>query len=297
MKKHLLPPDSLELLLDAMCNIFGAVLLLAIVLGGVTTGQKLLDPEQYIDAQKLKAAQQELVFLQTQLKNLQLESSLLTSLPPPDTATGKTDNTLQERYRAAAQTANQLADNIERSQQKLRQLHRERQLLANADRPGSTQALQTEISQLKKSLQQLPGQPGQLPLAVPVKNRQPWRLLLTAQKLFLIGSNQQLRTAADTVGEVTVKRFSAHGHTFYRLNPLPDKGHTAENFQHSLPRLLPDDRQNYFIEILATPDAVALTAQLLEILRQNQWSYFWRIVPDSGAILRTAERSNYEAQI
>ena len=58
--------------------------------------------------------------------------------------------------------------------------------------------------------------------------------------------------------------------------------------------ITPADSSKYFVEILSEPDAVAAAALLVKTLRQNNIYFAWRTVPANGAVLRTAERGNYE---
>ena len=52
MKKQ--PSDSLELMLDAICNVFGAVLIIAITVGGIAVTGKLLKNNSAITAGQLE---------------------------------------------------------------------------------------------------------------------------------------------------------------------------------------------------------------------------------------------------
>ena len=55
--------DSMELLLDAMCNVFGAVLLTAILIGGAETVKSITNPAGTVEKKLYLQAQKELQLL------------------------------------------------------------------------------------------------------------------------------------------------------------------------------------------------------------------------------------------
>ena len=81
MKKQ--PSDSLELMLDAICNVFGAVLIIAITVGGIAVTGKLLKNNSAITAGQLEKAKMELAAAQTRLDNARTELNMLRNLPLP----------------------------------------------------------------------------------------------------------------------------------------------------------------------------------------------------------------------
>ena len=296
MKKQ--PSDSLELMLDAICNVFGAVLIIAITVGGIAVTGKLLKNNSAITAGQLEKAKMELAAAQTRLDNARTELNMLRNLPltTPLSAAAAIDSEAEQKYNQAVRQANTLADQIENLQLQQQQLLQQISWLQQAAQPGAAGKLQQQIDQLQNSLQKAAAELPELPLVLPSGQLQPWRLLLDARgNCYLVGDNQAIHNCQSPGNEVAIKRFEAYGNYFYHITPQPGRGRGIQYWsQHQVP--LPEaGADKYFVELLCDENAVAAAAELLQQLRSRQYPVALRLIPAGGAVLRTAgERSQYE---
>ena len=298
MKRKPFASDSMELMLDAICNVFGAVLMIAITIGGVSITGKLHKQDSVSTSEQMQKAQQELTLLQTQLLNTETELALLKKLPLPlSSNTAITGSTAEvQKYNLAVQQANNLADQIEDLRKQQQILQHKNRLLATADQPGAISKTQKKIAQLQQSLQKESAALPTLPLLQSNTQLQPWRLLLDEQGLcYLAGSNQAIHSCNPPGNEVSIKRFEAYGSYFYNLTPIPGRGRKLTGSSTQSPLLPNDGQKKYFIEILCPGKAIAQGSELLKKLRKERYFTSFRIIPDNAAVLRTAsERTDYE---
>ena len=80
MKRSFEPPSSMELLLDAMCNVFGAVLFMAILVGGVSVIRNLM-PQSGVDPVQLEQQKQTVKTRRSELELLQQRCAFIESMP------------------------------------------------------------------------------------------------------------------------------------------------------------------------------------------------------------------------
>ena len=116
------PPSSMELLLDAMCNVFGAVLFMAILIGGVSVSNHLTGNQDQIDADLIERQRERLKTLESQLKLVDMELALQQNSFADDDNTGilqKNAQTLQNQFRQQVHSSNLLAEKIENLQNQI----------------------------------------------------------------------------------------------------------------------------------------------------------------------------------
>ena len=274
--------DSMELLLDAMCNVFGAVLLTAILIGGAETVKSIANPAGMVDKKLYLQAQKELQLLESRQKMADLEKTMLQALPaPPAAPPDNTEQQLLQHYRQKAAQLNALAQKIESLKQALAQ---DKALLEFARLPENPAPENSSANELTLS--------GSRRTA----GLQPWRLLITPQGIHVIGSNPMIRRGSTRNSAVTIKHFEADKNDFYRITANSAQAIKAEDFKLDLPREKQDSRHpGYFAELLVHPQASAQAAWIIKNLRHNNIPYHWRFVSHNGALLRTASKgSKYE---
>ena len=285
MKKHFNTPDSMDLLLDAMCNVFGAVMLAAIIIGGTAAGKYLYEKDDTVDIQKFQHAQEELRLLDQQIKAVQTEKQLLSTLPLAPAKQSPAHARNLRHYRLLAMQANTLADEIESLQRQLAgERTRQMQLKKYSLNELQTMLLQVQ-SELKKPAEKAA-------LKIPARHQsatlQPWRLLVSKQAVYVIGSNRMIRQGIYKNSQVKVTAFQFKGNEFYCI--VKRHGHGIDHQQLSFQAIAPaGDISKYFIELLVEPDAIAQCAWPLRQLRAKQMLYNWRTVPADGAVLRSGK--------
>lgn len=291
-------PSSMELLLDAMCNVFGAVLFASILIGGMSVSRELAGRGDQVDSEAFNAMRAQSRLLDEQLKASAMELDMLQSLAgdSPAAHVGKRDLGLQQRAAATVAAANDLALELNDLQRKLslkrRELLQGRKFQDAAD-SRTPDDLAAEEKQLEQQLAKVTDRSWALPEKVVDPKLTPWRYLIAADEFFLIGSNAHIRYGRSNNNALEIKRFAYGENEFFRLIKQPGKG-IAYSEAELLAQLENVDRQEHYIELLVEADAVARAAVIVQLLRQNNFLYNWRIVPESGALLRTGKRRNYE---
>ena len=154
-------------------------------------------------------------------------------------------------------------------------------------------ALQNDITVLEAQIKQSSAAKLDLPETFKSKSLTPWRWLLSSDEFFCIGSNKHIRYGRERNKTIEITRFNYNGSDFFKIIKQPGQGmaYSSEMLASQLENV---DRKQHYIEILAEPDAVYRAAGVIDFLRRNNYLYNWRIVPESGAMLRTGTRRYYE---
>ena len=292
MKNMLNNSDSTDLLLDAMCNVFGVVLLLALVFGGISIANKISSPDK-VSRETVEKAQSENTLLVRQLQTARAQKELLQKLSgktEADRGDLAVDKTLEREHRLLLNKVNSLADQIEELD---RQLFYEKNY---GERLGNSSVAQEKdlIAQYNNSLKQNEESGVVLYGSARTKNMQPWRLLVDAEKFYIIGSNRDIYLNNRIGSAVKINSFKQGPHRFFRIEKLPEKGCGLQEFSLEKLALPSGDRAGYFVELLVEPDAVAAAADIIAELRRESILFAWRIISGKSAVLRTAERGDYE---
>lgn len=272
--------DSMELLLDAMCNVFGAVLLTAILIGGSETVKSIVNPVGTVEKKLYLQAAKELQLLESRQRIADLESTMLQALPqPPAAPPADPAPELMQKYRQYAAELNTLADKIESTERSI----------------AENKAL-LEFVKTQEDTDLIPAATGELNLTGSHRTTglQPWRLLITAQGVYTIGSNAMIRRGSSRDSAVEIKHFESNRNDFYRIIPKPGRAVKLQDFQLAIPAPDAPEQPGYFAELLVQPDAIIQTALIIKNLRRYNTPYHWRIVSDNGALLRTAAGGKYE---
>lgn len=182
--------DSTELLLDAMCNIFGVVLITAIAIGGVTISQKFSAPGK-ISQQSMQELQSKSSLQATQLAAARSQREILQELAkniPVNTPEDSGKQLLDQQYRQLLDRVNTLADRIEAADRQLAQAQAVEERLNNS----SEEKERLLIARYREALEQKSGQAVQTFGKVRAKSLKPWRILVDKEKFYTIGSNQDI---------------------------------------------------------------------------------------------------------
>ena len=293
------PPSSMELLLDAMCNVFGAVLFMAILIGGVSVSNQLAGNQEQVEADLIERQRERLKTLDSQLKVVDMELALQQNALPDDDNTGilqKNAQTLQNQFRQQVHSGNLLAEKIEnlqneyiRNQQKLEQL-----APYTGDLQNNLQKIAAEKSMLRSALAGTAPTAYTPPSVGSESAFEPWRLLVTAGEIFVLGSNSDIRSGGLKKDSVSINYLHEAGTEYFAIRKKSGKGINLHNFSLRAMELPANDGKKYFVELLVEPDAVAASAKLIWELRQNNLAYNWRIISSDGTTLRSSTGRAYE---
>ncbi|MBE6379488.1 MAG: hypothetical protein E7047_00990 [Lentisphaerae bacterium] len=295
-KRGFTVPSSLDLLLDAMCNVFGAVLFAAILLGGSSVAERLSGNSNMVDKAAFDRLQTELEVTEDQLKALNMEYAILQNLAPVAEAQTQADQQLQQRYRQQTERANALAAELETMQTELDKLRRQQAVLQRWQGKSDelSRYLAAEQSKLQTQLKHTDIERVKLPELSGVNGQEPWWLLVTSNEIFVIGSNKHVRDLQSSGGGIRINMVSQDGEDYYKLRKLPGQGIKLNEFDFKKMAMPENQDKKFFPALLCEPDATANCALLIRELRRSQISYFWKIVPGNGAFLRTAREAKYE---
>ena len=287
MKNRLFFSDSIDLLLDAMCNVFGVVLLMAIILGGISASRQITSSDR-IDSRQMQQAQNESALLASQLQAAQSQRELLQSLLGKSDLSGglvPIDHSLQDKHRKLVIEVNKYADKIEDISSRIAKEKMFQARLKNS----SVEQEKALIARLKNTL----AAGGDTPVAAyglaPAKHLTPWRIMIDPEKFYIIGTNQDIYQGGAENSGVTVSSFKYGKIRFFQIRKVPDKGFLLQDF--SPDRLIDQDKN--FVELSVTGNAIAAAAAVIAELRKHNIAFIWQIVPEEGMLLRTAERGNY----
>ena len=299
------PPGSLDLLLDAMCNVFGSVLVLAILIGGTTVSRQLSSGPDSVDPALFSEARQTVNMLKIQLKNADLEYQTLQELADkniPDSLPVAPE--IKQKQLQAIAELNDLALELQRLKNRHDQLQKQLKKadqLKNAPDPAAQQkALDLELQKIREQQSATPPRRLELPQLYKISGLQPWRLLISPQELFVIGSDQDIRRRigrSQADNGISVQAFTLNNYDFFLLRKqdglgIKLSGQSTEN----LP-LPPASQTGCFIELLVEPGAIAQAAAIMEILRAGNYFTNWRIISSEGAVLRTSQRREHEVAL
>ena len=288
-------PGSLELLLDAMCNVFGVVLLTAIFIGGAAAFKRLTAPDGTVERKVFEQLANEYVMLQQETENAILEINISSALAntTKSPAVLPDDEKSAEFCRRQAQKANELAGRIENAQKKVDQLRKDFAF----QKKVSIKTLDSKIKALAEKIADPDNSAGvkELPVRIDAGKLQPWRVIVSAGKLYNAGSNAMIRRTGSASGDVKIKSFRLDGMDFYRLEKVPERGVVIEKFALEYLQIPENEKGRYFIEIMAEDNAVSASVPVLHKVRSGNYFYNYRVVPQNGVILRTDAGGRYEA--
>ena len=289
--------DSMELLLDAMCNVFGAVLFAALLVGGVSIVRQAPAAADRVPWEQLRQLQLENSLLDAQLQASTLECSILQNLPQKKTPAGQStqQQALRRKYQQQVQQANTLAGAVEAAADRLQQKKQQRAWLKkfSAQSQQTVARLERSIDLLQKKLASPPKKSITILSAGETDKLRPYRLIVTANKVYPAGSDNDIfgKTLPDSVKATA---FRQGDQEFYLLQPIPGKGINIADLKLDMLKLPADFANKYFIEMAVEPDAIAAAAEILKVIRQGKLLHAWHTVKPGEAFWRTAARSSYE---
>ena len=290
MSTRVTPPSSLDLLLDAMCNVFGAVLFMAILLGGISTVRHITS-QNGVTLEQLQQQQQQIKNLQSSLAEISARCKLLESIPvisndlPPTAPSEDLPSLLLQ--------VNTLALELDDLQQKLL-AERQKASLQPKLAARSMEQLTARVQELQDKLSaQAPNTFTPTP-PVRTDTLEPWRVLLTKNEIFIIGGNRDIHLKKAVGGNINITSSQDNDTEFFHLTKVIGKGIKLKDFTLQKLQLPNENPGRYFIEILAEGDCIVQTAQLIQALQAENIAYNWRIVPTTGATLRSSLKGNYE---
>ena len=287
MKDNLKNSDSTDLLLDAMCNIFGVVLLTAIIIGGISISHTITSPGE-VSSKVMQQAQNESALLTSQLNAARSQREFLQNLQSRNSVSEQVaavDKTLEKRRRQLALEVNKYADKIEDISRSIAA----EQALQYKLKNSSIQQEKLVIEQLKNAMTQTRRAPNVSYGLAPAKNLMPYRVIIDPEKFYIIGTNQDIYQPDTENSGVKINTFK-HGRTrFFQISKIPEKGIPLSEFAPG--KLF--DKAACFAELAVESNAIAAAAGIIAELRKNNIAFIWQTITENGLTLRTAERGNY----
>lgn len=291
MSKKMALPDSLELLLDTMCNTFGGIMFIAIslvVVSQLISKEQLAKTPEEINETNLQNIRQHITELQNDILDLQkialARQFASTSRSPEQDAAIRE---LQQAKIASLDAVDALErSSIRREAEQLKRGHQQKLLLQaqqalEAKRKAiaenktrlerQQETLRNAISDLEKTLGTL--QPREIRFAMEVSTSlDPYWVLLQHGRIFRYGAD-----GAQVFGEVEKNEYP-DGDAF---RMIPRKGNTiGDNPASQLDTLFKHiDRKKYFVSVLIDDNSFASLLTLKQYLRNAGFMVYWNYNP------------------
>ena len=285
--------DSLDLLLDAMCNMLGGVIFLALFAALILFAPA--SPRRNAAGTDSRTERE----LAVSLEALRGRAALLRELAPehPLPSDAGEERQLREACRRAEQEFRTLQNEWERRraareragrEQRLREDFRER---TPAERERELARLRSANDDLRREIAALPAKPWVF--APPARSTlQPWRLVLADGKLYRLGDNAAVRSGGSA--EVRAEAVRRAGGVYWMLRPEPGRGVPWRDFDwQEWSRTVPRDR--CFVELLTLPGDIAGAAAVREELRRLGFQQHWCVRDPENLALTTRKDGVYEA--
>ena len=287
-KKEL--PESLELLLDTMCNTFGGIMFIAlalIIISQLVTKQlKEMTPEE-IDRKRIEQLNASIKELETEVKKLRAENAdkavakynvsaeqkqlivkIVTAIDDSLDLNSKVSaagEKIKDERKKAAENRRQIAI-LEK--QKQRKIKDNKETRARYSKVAA--ALEREIAELEKSLAS--SSPRNLRFAKEESTSlKVYRILLQAGTAYRLGNE-----ASPVVGEVTV---SKNGRI---ATLIPVRGtHIGADPEQTLNGIFDNiDKNRYFIMIISDLDSFSTLLAMRQYLRDRGFRATWTVNPE-----------------
>ena len=290
MNGHWKNSDSTDLLLDAMCNVFGVVLLVAIIIGGLSISKRIIAGGG-VSYETAEQARKLYMSVNSQLKAAQTRRQLLQDLlkgAPVSSKTVKVDQTLAGQHQQLVIKANSMADTIEALD---RAVTAEKSML-NRLKNSSAEQEKALIAKLNRIIGTELKTPAITYGASSTDSLVPLRFIVDAEKIYYIGSNQDIYRGNTENSAVNIRSFKQSGQRYFHISKRPEKGVSLKDPAECISLQFVADK--HFVELSVEKSAIAAAAGVISYLRKNNIPFAWRIIPEEGTVLRTAEKGNYE---
>ena len=302
-------PDSLELLLDTMCNTFGGVMFIAISLLVISSlaskVAEITDPTES-DLRRIEAVEQNIAALRQELDALETEQrTILQQLPSPSPEQAALKAQLQElmetltrlqRETSDLQAANRAAERriklTKIAQQKETRLLAEESL----ENQKEQKTLHNELLKLERENQRLQTavqnrRPRQLTFSYEEATRlDPYWMLMCDNTIYRIGPMNDREYPIPDVVQTT----AADGTLFvytprsgFKVGARPT-GELEYIFREI-------DPKRYFIDVFLSPESFDSFIALKEYLRKHAFQVNWHFTNNKRALLRSAVNPDYQA--
>ncbi|MPM64164.1 hypothetical protein SDC9_111050 [bioreactor metagenome] len=294
--------DSLDLLLDAVCNMFGGVMFIALLVVVIASSAPVRSSGTVSDSAAALRRQRLLADRNAALRR-QLELVRLLT-PEGVSETGEGGDIAAEadalaRYRAVEREYRAVT-------QQLRELRTVAQQQAGADRAAADwhalpeterrreiERLKLRNDALRRDIAALPPEPWRF--APPEKTRLlPWRMILAGGRLYPVGDNAAVRQRGSHDSPAAISYFRYGDADYWQLTPRPERGIPADEFDWEAWRNeVPSNR--YFIDLLVDPGDIAAAAAVRSELRRLGYRQSWQVRRPEALVLTARKEDGYEA--
>ena len=278
--------DNLELLLDTMCNSFGGIMFIAILLAVLTQfSSKPAPPKPKPDPGTLKGSQVEALrksvdSLKKKIATQQATVDMFEGGAPAEELERELER-LKEQNSRLAQQRSELSKEVRKENERAAMLDVER-----------IQARKKLDETMKKSLEKakelktLP-QPEQRAMAVRrlvASQKATFAFAIKWNRLFAYINPTAAQPGPDNVGALKVQKIGAGNDELTEYDPMPNRGIVLGNrgwkssttVQDVLKNIPPDQ---YSLHFFVYPDSHASFREVREFFKVKGYSWNWRILP------------------
>jgi len=294
-------PESMDLLLDTMCNTFGGVMFIAIALSlALFAGQikkPVRPPENEAEKlEKMQAEQRQLEQEKSQLdseladvrqksrageKNALPLAAEIAGLENQSRQLDREYDTVEQKLRSAEAKQAHMRERNDTAEAQNRETAREQERQQRKN-DSDRRELEKQIAALKSRLKQLPQR--KLHFALQEKtDKRPYVAVIRGGELCRLGTNSRVSSA-----EVKV-RLDGNVATLF-----PQRGYALAMISGSnITQVLPCDRSRHFLWIIVHPDSFAEFVHLRRLLRQYGYQVYWYV--ERNPVLYYGRSSGYNA--
>lgn len=299
------PDDSLDLLLDAMCNMFGGIMFIALLVVVIAAAAPARRPAQPLPDRA--AALRKLRLLSDRTAALRKQNELSRRLAPAADRTAASDGEgpaeaeaeAVARYRALERQCRGLATELRQLRSANRQQgDRNREKADYAAWPEARKP--AEIERLKAHNARLRGEIAALPMeawvfAPPEKtDLRPWRMILAGNRLYPVGDNAAVRRGGGPDSPVAIAYRRYDRTDYWQLAPRPGRGIPLAEFDWRKWAAAVSP-QRYFPELLTDPGDLAGAAAVRRELRRLGYRQNFQVRRPEELVLAAREGEDYEA--
>ena len=302
-------PDSLELLLDTMCNTFGGVMFIAISLLVISSlaskVAEITDPTEN-DLRRIEAVEEHIASLRQELAALEAEQQTILQQMPARTPE---QSALVAELQQLTQTLTRLQRETNDLQTSNRALERrikltqiaqqkETRLLSeeSLDNQKRQKELHNELLKLERENQRLKNaiqnrRPRQLTFSYEdATSLAPYWMLMCDNTLYRIGPMNEREYPIPDVVQTTAANGTLFAYTprsGFKVGARPT-GELEYIFREINPK-------RYFIDVFLSPESFDTFIALKEYLREHAFQVNWHFTNNKRALLRSAVNPDYQA--
>lgn len=305
--------DSLELLLDTMCNTFGGVMFIAISLVIISSNLKDKSSEsRNLDDINLESLKIEIMKAEINNKSLQSQKNKMEN---KSHGTQILDKNKLKKYKNSSKNLSlkrkvliQKMQKIEKSKRKIEDLKKnenkiKKETVSSLKRKSQSlrtfsenkKNLENKILSIKKKLKNMDSREIKFRKIKPDKTRYPFFVLLSDNKLYRINRNSD--SSLNFSSDVYKEKDSIRQQIFYFFKPKLGRGRPLKSDEEISMAIRPVSKENNIVSILVMEDSFDSLIRIIEFLQKNNYRYNIHPINNFDEVsIQLVKNAEYESQ-